>query len=1174
MTGLERLLYWISVRVLGQIIRRRFAFVEGLEHVPASGPAVLVANHSSFFDHFLLAASVAGRRSGRIYFLAKQESFSTRLGRLWFRSVGAIPVDRVNPKPETLREIRRVLSAGDMLCVYPEGTRGPGWPLLPFKTGAVRFGLTFGAPIVPVGIWGAQDILPKGTRIPRRAEARVIFGRPLDVRRDVPRAQQVENATAEAQKVVHHLVLGAQSIGAIDRARAARRTAELAEAEIESALEDGDDNADVTALARAAELVRLARADDARDVHTEVQSLRLRGLRAMHTRALCVLRAFRLAWPIGRRAQRVLERDPDNAMAHYVLGRWHLQMPRLVGGRRSLAVEHLQRASELASGDTRFASGLAEALMATGRVADARDALSAVIEQSGPSPRERRRVERASAMRAQLAPGADDVRRSRAAAPAKGSTTRRAGAVTRALRRHPRLVIGVWVALAAVSIPFALQLTPALKAGGFTNPRGSAAKAAGTLAHAFGDDTNALYIVLNDSQSDVRDAIPAALPAIQGVRGLREVRTYEVNPQWLSRDHHTTLVEASLNVTETAAVNEVGSLRARLDNALHGHGATAEVTGSPALDHDLNVQSQRDVERAEMLAFPVLLVVLLLVFQSIAAVAVSLSIAVIAIVMTDAIGYVVASVAGVSNLFSNSVTMIGLAVGVDYGLFILKRFREERAAGESVEGAVDRAMASAGRSVMLSGFAVLIALSMLLIPRVMVLSSIALGAGVVTCIALALVMTFLPAVLQLGGGRLSQPTPRLRLRLPERLRRDGFETRLRRLYRKPGVLLVLVAIGTAALVYPLAGLRLQVPVASASILPANDPARAAVERLQHDLGTRNLFPIEIVLTAPGSVQAPQLVRAASRVAAAAKADPRVAGVLSVADAAPPPVLSRALAGSRNAVPAQLRAALSAVWASEGGQTITRVIVTPAQGPDTVATHQLVASLRAQLPGLVEPNISVGVTGATAQGADFDRALISAFPLIVAAIAVLMLVLLSLAFGSFTLPLIALGLNAVVVTVTMGVLVRLFQPGHDQSINSVTPVLLFAVTFGLSMDYMVIMLSRIREFYRGGAAHSEAVIAGVGRIAMMVNGAAAIMVAVFVSFATAQISIVRELGVGLAVAIVLDAVVIRLIVMPAALLLLGPRVWGRSARRDEPVMLEDALPALDTEQLEDAILAKV
>jgi RND superfamily putative drug exporter len=246
--------------------------------------------------------------------------------------------------------------------------------------------------------------------------------------------------------------------------------------------------------------------------------------------------------------------------------------------------------------------------------------------------------------------------------------------------------------------------------------------------------------------------------------------------------------------------------------------------------------------------------------------------------------------------------------------------------------------------------------------------------------------------------------------------------------------------------------------------------------------------------------------------------------------------------------------------------VTRVLITPSVGPDTISAHRLVAALRERLPALVHAPITLGLTGATAEGADFDHVLMGAFPLIVAAVALVTLILLALAFGSIMLPLIALALNTIVLAASMGVLVRLFQPSAGESINSITPVLLFAVTFGLSMDYMVIMLSRIRETYRTTGDHRQSVIDGVGRTALMVNGAAAIMVAVFISFATAQISIVRELGVGLAVAIALDAVVIRLLVMPAALLLFGPRVWGRQRRApaqpvaigtDEPI---EAAPA--------------
>ena len=798
--------------------------------------------------------------------------------------------------------------------------------------------------------------------------------------------------------------------------------------------------------------------------------------------------------------------------------------------------------------------GLAEALIATGRPGEAKIALRDVITGSGASEREARRVERAQTLLLEL--------ESRGTRPA-ATGLRRAPSLTRVASRHPRAVVAAWLLVLAAAAPFALQVNGALKSGGFTDPHGPAAKASATLARAFGDDTDALFVVLHGHR-DVRAALPSALRAIERVPGLRQIRTYQVNPQWLSRDHRTTMVEAILNLNETAAVNQVAPLRARLATALHGRGAAAQVTGSPALDHDLNVQSQDDVERAEMIALPILLIVLLLVFQSFAAVGLSLSIAVIAIVITNAIGLFVARATGVSILFSNAVSMIGLAVGVDYGLFILKRFREERAAGATVDHAVDRAMASAGRSVLLSGFAVLAALSTLLIPGVMVLSSIVLGAGVVTCIALALTMTFLPAMLTLFGARLSRPTSRFKLR--RKAPAGGLQSMLAKLYRRPGILLVVVAIGTAALAYPLAGLRLQVPVASASILPSNDEARAALTRLQHDLGTRNLFPVEVVLSAPKSVSERELVATVATVSKVAARDPRVASVVSVTDVAPAAVLDRALAGGPAALPARVAAALRAVWTSGPAGTQTRVLITPSVGPDTLSAHQLVAALRERLPALVHAPIRLGLTGATAEGADFDHVLMGAFPLIVAAVALVTLILLALAFGSITLPLIALALNTIVLTASMGVLVRLFQPSAGQSINSITPVLLFAVTFGLSMDYMVIMLSRIRESYRTDGDHRKAVIEGVGRTALMVNGAAAIMVAVFVSFATAQISIVRELGVGLAVAITLDAVVIRLLVMPAALLLFGPRVWGRQRRApaepaalgaDEPI---DAAPA--------------
>lgn len=178
------------------------------------------------------------------------------------------------------------------------------------------------------------------------------------------------------------------------------------------------------------------------------------------------------------------------------------------------------------------------------------------------------------------------------------------------------------------------------------------------------------------------------------------------------------------------------------------------------------------------------------------------------------------------------------------------------------------------------------------------------------------------------------------------------------------------------------------------------------------------------------------------------------------------------------------------------------------------------------------------------------------PLVVGAVVLLSLALLTVAFRSVLLPLLALGLNGLVVAASLGVLALVSGDG-GRTINSVTPLMVFAVMFGLSMDYMVIMISRMRELYAGGGSHREAVLGGLGRTAGLVNGAAAIMIAVFLSFTSAQISIVRELGISLAAAVLLDAFVIRRMVMPSALLLLGGRAWGKMRRH---AWLEDDAPA--------------
>ncbi|WP_413757884.1 MMPL family transporter [Streptomyces sp. MMBL 11-3] len=729
---------------------------------------------------------------------------------------------------------------------------------------------------------------------------------------------------------------------------------------------------------------------------------------------------------------------------------------------------------------------------------------------------------------------------------------------------RPKAVIAAWLVLLALAVPFALQLEGALKTGGFSDPRGESVHAQRTLERAFDEAPNSLLVVLHSEDGSVEDAVA---PAREAVRrdGVSTVTDRTTHPEWLSEDGRTTFLQVGFTSDNTTVQNLVPDLQADVRDAV-GEGVEADVTGAPALDYALNVHSKEDVTRAEMIAFPVLFVVLLLVFRSVAAMVVPLLMAGFTLMCTQAIGYGMTQFTDVNSLFTNIVSMVGLAVAVDYSLFIVKRFREELAEGHAVPDALDRTMRTVGHSVLFSGLAVVVALSALFIPRAMSFTSIALGGVAVSLVAVAIAVTLLPAVLALLGHRINWGTLRRRKNAtatadrtasdsatPDSVGTDsataGRPAKGResagRFSRRPGLVLAATVVAFAALAAPAAQLTLRVPVASADILPSDDSARIGMERIKQDIGVREMFPVQVVLSADRD-QADTLLASTTEVASYAESAPGADKVQAVTSLGLPAAeLSKALADP-SALGAGERAALGQLWARDGERLVTRVVVTPGADPDSSAAHHLVDDLRDHLGSRVDSGISVDLAGATATGSDFDDLVLRSAPLVVLSVALLSFLILLFAFRSVLLPLLALAFNIAVVGASLGVL-ALVTGNDDHSINSVTPLMLFAVMFGLSMDYMVIMISRMRESYLGGVPHRESVLGGLARTAGLVNGAAAIMVAVFASFTSAQISIVRELGISLAVAVVLDAVVIRRLVMPATLLLIGDRTWGRYRR---------------------------
>lgn len=391
MSRIPRLLASASTAVTRPAVVHRFlAGVEGVRHVPAEGPFVLVPNHSSFADHLLLDAVLDALRDSTSYYLTKAEAFDHPVRRMWTEGMGGIPVDRGQPGRELLKTVDRVFSGGSALVVYPEGTRGSGWPLLPFKDGAFRFAVRSGVPVVPVGMWGAQHILPKGASWPRGTTARIVFGAPLADDVSLSRPRRVAELTEQARSALETLVDMARLPSPQRDQQAAQELAERAAATVETMLSRTDKQPAARRMHQARVLLDLARLSDSGNTDARVTRSRLIGLRALSAPAPLrpvLLRGMR------RDVEQALRDRPDHLMAHYLLGRWHLMTPRLLGGRRDLGLAHLRDAASIGAGDTRFPMAYAEALMAAGRTEEAAVHLRSVL--SAPAP-DRRTADRRS----------------------------------------------------------------------------------------------------------------------------------------------------------------------------------------------------------------------------------------------------------------------------------------------------------------------------------------------------------------------------------------------------------------------------------------------------------------------------------------------------------------------------------------------------------------------------------------------------------------------------------------------------------------------------------------------------------------------------------------------------------------------------------------------------------
>jgi RND superfamily putative drug exporter len=592
------------------------------------------------------------------------------------------------------------------------------------------------------------------------------------------------------------------------------------------------------------------------------------------------------------------------------------------------------------------------------------------------------------------------------------------------------------------------------------------------------------------------------------------------DPTLVSKDRHATLIPVVMAGGVDRAVKNVGKLHS-LVLTRAGTGFSIAQTGDASINEMFAKLSKSDLERGEIFGVPAALIVLLVVFGAVLAACMPLVLSIISIIFAVALTGLIGQLYPMSTFVLNMLTMMGLAVGIDYTLFVVSRYREERARGLAKIDAIAATGATANRAIFFSGMTVVLAMAGMVVVPFDITIGMGLGVMLVVFTTLLTALILLPALMGLLGDRVNA----LRLPIVGRhvaKRVDGhvgvWERLAHSIMRRPVVWLTVAVVALLGLAAPVLVMKTGSSFMSATYLPSGQYAKQGWDVLARDFSLGKANPLQIVVDGPA--RSPQVKRAVARLLVALKADGRFGPAQAVVDKA---------------------GDLTVVSTTLGGD------------PAGAATLSVVAHLRTA----IVPQAFAGVpakayvAGNSAGVVDYLAFFHKWLPIALLMVLSLSFVLLLVAFRSIVIPAKAIAMNLLSVGAAYGLMVLVFQRGVGAHLLGLTkvgtieawvPLFLFSLLFGLSMDYQVFLLSRIKERFDHTGDTREAVGYGVGRTAGIITGAAAIMVCVFAGMASGQLVMFQQMGFGLAVAILIDATVVRTIIVPAAMELLGDWNW--------------------------------
>ena len=724
-------------------------------------------------------------------------------------------------------------------------------------------------------------------------------------------------------------------------------------------------------------------------------------------------------------------------------------------------------------------------------------------------------------------------------------------------------IIVIWIAIIVASGWLSLRYSDVLSGGGWDIAGSDSQQVKELLSHEFdGRSASSLLLVYRDeamaaTDSDYTVKLEQLIDFLAQEEGIENFYSMlnaadAIKPGMVGRDGHTTYAFVNMSVEEDYATNLMPGIQERYVAYAETLGVESYLIGGAALWGDISVYSKEGLIRAEMIVFPLMFIILLFVFRSVLATITPIIVTVAAVIAGMGLIYLTGSRVEMSVFVTNSALMLGIGLGIDYSLFMVNRFRNELEAGRSKIEAMAVSMRTAGHTILFSGITVLAAMLALFVVKLPAIKAIAFGAVAVVIFAVLATLSLLPAVLTMLGHRINKG------RIPSLFRSNGRSVSIwvsiaRTIMKRPVIFLVL----TVALmgVFALPAMDMKLNTNDVSILPADSNVRKGFDLYESAFSDGGSSTTTLVVAVDeGHVMDERnvpFIRELELRLGSLEHVTRLSSALSFAQGMEAAHASAFLTGDPAGWPPGLEPMIDRYISRDGLLAVIDITI-GADGASDVSQN-LVRHLRDELlPELDVPGqLSLVLGGDTVMGMDMNQAIYDAIvPTILIMLASIYVILL-VTFRSVLLPLKAILMNIISVCATFGVVTWVFAQGHgielfgataNGYISNFIPLLMLALLFGLSTDYEVFLISRVKEHYDETGRNEESVVVGLEKTGPLITGAALLMIAVFTGFAFSSMLPIQMLGFGMAVAIFLDATIVRMMIVPAAMKLLGKWNW--------------------------------